>query len=49
MKRIVLPEENRKDVPQGVTGIEICFASTIEEAMALVLADGGAVSMASAG
>jgi ATP-dependent Lon protease len=39
MTRIVLPEENRKDVPQEVTGIEICFASTIEEAMALVFAE----------
>lgn len=41
MARVVLPEENRKDVPRGVSGIEVCFASTIEEAMALVLADGG--------
>lgn len=39
MTRVVLPEENRKDVPQEVIGIEVCFASTIEEAMALVLAD----------
>ncbi|MFZ5823754.1 MAG: Lon family ATP-dependent protease [Bacillota bacterium] len=39
MVRVVLPEENRKDVPQQVSGIEVCFASTIEEAMALVLAD----------
>ncbi|MBP2019478.1 ATP-dependent Lon protease [Symbiobacterium terraclitae] len=39
MARVVLPEENRKDVPRGVSGIEICFASTIEEAMALVLAE----------
>ncbi|MFZ5816176.1 MAG: Lon family ATP-dependent protease [Bacillota bacterium] len=39
MARVVLPEENRKDVPQAVSGIEICFAATIEEAMALVLAE----------
>lgn len=38
MSRVVLPEENRKDVPQAVQGIEVCFAATIEEAMALVLA-----------
>lgn len=36
MVRVVLPEENRKDVPEEVTGIEVCFAATIEEAMALV-------------
>lgn len=41
MKRVVLPEENRKDVPQEVTGIEVCYASTIEEAMQLTFADGG--------
>lgn len=40
MSRVVLPEENRKDVPQEVTGIEVCFASTIEEAMELVFAGG---------
>ncbi len=38
MTRVVLPEENRKDVPQEVSGIEVCYASTIEEAMALVFA-----------
>ncbi|MDF2626869.1 MAG: Lon-like ATP-dependent protease [Symbiobacteriaceae bacterium] len=38
MARVVLPEENRKDVPQEVHGIEVCFASTIEEAMELVFA-----------
>ncbi len=39
MTRVVLPEENRKDVPQDVPGIEVRFAATIEEAMALVLAE----------
>jgi len=38
MARIVLPEENRKDVPQEVPGIEVCFAATIEEAMQYVVA-----------
>lgn len=41
MARVVLPEENRKDVPQQVPGIEVCFASTIEEAMRLVMAEPG--------
>lgn len=41
MVRVVLPEENRKDVPQRVPGIEICFAATIEEAMRLVMAEPG--------
>ncbi|HLN61875.1 MAG TPA: Lon family ATP-dependent protease [Symbiobacteriaceae bacterium] len=39
MVRVVLPEENRKDVPQEVTGIEVCYASTIEEAVQLTFAD----------
>lgn len=39
MRRVVLPEENRKDVPQAVQGIEVAFAATIEEAMALVLGE----------
>lgn len=38
MVRVVLPEENRKDVPQEVAGIEVTFAGTIEEAMQLLLA-----------
>ncbi|HWI63852.1 MAG TPA: Lon family ATP-dependent protease [Symbiobacteriaceae bacterium] len=38
MTRVVLPEENRKDVPQEVPGIEVCYAGTIEEAMNLVFA-----------
>lgn len=41
MARVVLPEENRKDVPQRVPGIEVCFAATIEEAMQLVMAEPG--------
>ncbi|HEY3365312.1 MAG TPA: Lon family ATP-dependent protease [Symbiobacteriaceae bacterium] len=40
MVRVVLPEENRKDVPQEITGIEVSFASTIEQAMNLVFAEG---------
>lgn len=39
MVRVVLPEENRKDVPQEVSGIAVSYASTIEEAMNLVFAD----------
>jgi len=39
MTRVVLPQENRQDVPQEVTGIEVCYAATIEEAMRLVFAD----------
>src|SRR5690606_9697072 len=39
MARVVLPEENRKDVPEQVPGIETCFAATIEDAMRLVMAD----------
>lgn len=40
MSRIILPEENRKDVPQEISGIEVRFAATIEEAMDLVFGDG---------
>ncbi len=40
MKRVILPEENRKDAPQDVPGIEVCYVSTIDEAMDLVFADG---------
>lgn len=39
MSRVILPEENRGDVPIEVTGIEVCFANTIEEAMQLVFAE----------
>lgn len=39
MVRVVLPEENRKDVPQAVAGIEVMFASTLNEAMALLFVD----------
>lgn len=38
MTQVILPEENCKDVPQEVHGIEVCFVSTIEEAMRLVFA-----------
>ncbi|HYG59909.1 MAG TPA: Lon family ATP-dependent protease [Symbiobacteriaceae bacterium] len=38
MTRVVLPEENRKDVPQDLTGIEVCYAGTIEDAVKLVFA-----------
>lgn len=38
MARVVLPEENRKDVPQEVIGIEVCYAATIEEAVTLTFA-----------
>lgn len=44
MVRVVLPEENRKDVPQEVTGIEVCYASTIEEAVRLTFADDDAAN-----
>lgn len=48
MTRVVLPEENRKDVSQEVQGIEVAFAATIEDAMRLVFAeDGEAVQSAS--
>lgn len=39
MSRVILPEENRGDVPGEVTGIEVCFASTIEEALQLTFAE----------
>ncbi|HEY8345821.1 MAG TPA: Lon family ATP-dependent protease [Symbiobacteriaceae bacterium] len=42
MRRVILPEENRKDVPDDITGIEICFVSTIQEAMRLMLVDDAA-------
>lgn len=38
MSRVILPEENRGDVPVEVTGIEVCFANTIEEALQLAFA-----------
>ncbi|HWI53607.1 MAG TPA: Lon family ATP-dependent protease [Symbiobacteriaceae bacterium] len=47
MTRVVLPEENRKDVPQEVPGIEVRFAGTIEEAMDLVFAADETVKSAS--
>jgi ATP-dependent Lon protease len=39
MTRVVLPGENRADVPTTVSGIEICFADTIEDAMRLTFAE----------
>lgn len=39
MSRVVLPEENRKDVSDQVSGIELCFAATIQDAMRLMLVD----------
>lgn len=39
MSRVVLPEENRKDVPAEVSGIEVCYAAAIEDAMTLLFAD----------
>ncbi|HYF92947.1 MAG TPA: Lon family ATP-dependent protease [Symbiobacteriaceae bacterium] len=48
MARIVLPEENRKDVPQEVPGIEVRYAATIEEAMNLVFAAGDGQTVRSA-
>jgi len=39
MARVVLPEENRKDISDQVSGIEICFAATIQDAMRLMLVD----------
>lgn len=49
MVRIVLPEENRKDVSQLISGIEVCHAATIEDAMNLVFegTDGQNVKSAS--
>ncbi|MGE5675742.1 MAG: Lon family ATP-dependent protease [Mycobacterium leprae] len=42
MVRVVLPEENRKDVPEAVNDIEVCYATTIEQAMELLFqADDG--------
>jgi ATP-dependent Lon protease len=39
MSRVILPEENRGDVPNAVPAIEVCFVSTIEEALALTFAE----------
>lgn len=39
MSIVVLPEENRKDAPQEVTGIQVRFAGTIEDAMAFLFAE----------
>jgi ATP-dependent Lon protease len=39
MSRVILPEENRGDVPAVVPAIEVCFANTIEEAMQLAFAE----------
>jgi len=41
MAMVVLPEENRKDAPQEITGIQVRFASTIEQAMDLLFTDDG--------
>ncbi len=39
MTVVVLPEENRKDAPQEITGIQVRFAGTIEDAMTLLFTD----------
>jgi ATP-dependent Lon protease len=49
MARVVLPDENRKDVPQEVNGIEVCFATTIEDAMRLLFEEDGKAEVKSAG
>jgi ATP-dependent Lon protease len=41
MERVILPVENRKDAPQDVTGIDVRYAATIEEAIVLTFADQG--------
>ncbi|MDQ7842675.1 MAG: Lon family ATP-dependent protease [Armatimonadota bacterium] len=33
MRKVVLPEENRNDVPAGVRGIEVVFVATVEDAL----------------
>jgi ATP-dependent Lon protease len=40
MARVIVPEENRKDLPEAVSGIEVCFVETIEQVFDLVFADG---------
>ncbi|MCL4426031.1 MAG: AAA family ATPase [Firmicutes bacterium] len=33
MKKVILPRENEKDVPRGVSGIEVVTVSSVEEAL----------------
>jgi len=33
MRKVVLPEENRNDVPSGLRGIEVVFVGTVEDAL----------------
>ncbi|HEV8353208.1 MAG TPA: Lon family ATP-dependent protease [bacterium] len=37
MRKIIIPEENRQDVPLDVKGIEVVFAATIEDVLTHVL------------
>jgi ATP-dependent Lon protease len=37
MRKIIIPEENRQDVPSDVKGIDVVFAATIEDVLAHVM------------
>lgn len=38
MKKVLLPRENEKDIPRGVSGIEVVLVSTVQEALAEITA-----------
>jgi ATP-dependent Lon protease len=37
---VIIPEENAKDVPTGLTGIQVIPVKTVEEAMQIVFPQG---------
>lgn len=40
MRLVILPEENRKDLPTDIKGIEVAYAATIEDVLAHILPGG---------
>ncbi|MBM7867808.1 ATP-dependent protease, Lon family [Heliobacterium gestii] len=44
IRRVLIPKENEKDVPSGLTGIEVIAVETVDEALALIQAGPAVVS-----
>ena len=40
MKTMIIPEENKKDIPEGHLGLDVRPVETAEEAFRLLFADG---------
>ncbi|MCW2278230.1 Lon family ATP-dependent protease [Heliophilum fasciatum] len=47
IRRVIIPKENTKDVPAGLTGIEVIPVETVAEALALIQVPSAAVADAS--